>query len=175
MSGRDPIPDTMKWQVASHLVSALPVMYEITFRDLVGENYERLEQQIWVNLAREARSVADSFRLPTGNAEELMSTLQLIQLVFFGPEMRTEEVPITVDRAVLVIRRCPFAVREMEMRAAGNEHLLSRCLAFSIAAIEELNPAFTMRYVRSMCTGDRTCELRILKKEELEKEERKNG
>ncbi len=171
MPARDPLPPELKWQVASRLVSTLPVLYDITFRDAVGEEYDAMEQQIWVHMAMEARALAGSANLPVADAGDLMDTLRVIFLVFFGPDLRTEEVPISRDRSVLMIKYCPFVAREMEVR--GNTGcLLSRCVAFSIAAIEALNPAYTLRFVRSMCTGDRTCELKIMKREDAEKDDR---
>jgi len=173
MPVRDSLSPELKWQVASHLVASLPVMYDITFRDAVGKHYDTLEQQIWMYLAREAKALAGSANLPTADARDLMNTLRIISWVFFGPDFRTEEIPLNPDRAVLLVKRCPFMAREMEMRAS-NDHLLSRCLAFSIATVEALNPEFTLRFVRSMCTGDRTCELKVMKREEAEKEDSKN-
>jgi len=172
MPVRDPLSPEQKWQVVSRLVTSLPVMYDITFRDAVGDQYDTLEQQIWMHLALEAKALAGSANLPVADARDLMDTLRIIFFVFFGPDVRTEQVPINPDRSVLMVKRCPFMVRELEMRA-GTEYLLSRCLAFSIATIEALNPEFTLRFVRSMCTGDRTCELKIMKREEAEKDEGK--
>ncbi len=170
MTERDPLTPEMKWQVTSRLVTSLPVMYDITFRDAVGDRYDDLEQHIWVHLAREAKALADSANLPTRDARDLMDTLRVIFGVFFGPDLRTEEVPINPERAVLMVKRCPFLFREMEMRT-GSDHLLSRCLSFSIATVEALNPGYTLRFVRSMCTGDRTCELKIMKREDAEKDD----
>lgn len=167
MTERDPITPEMKWQITSRLVTGLPVMYDIAFREAVGDCYDALEHQIWVHLAREVKALAGVATLPTGDARDLMSTLRVIFGVIFGPDIRTEEVPINPDRSVLMVKRCPFISRDMEMRG-GPEHLLSRCLAFSIATVEALNPGYTLRFVRSMCTGDRTCELKIMKREDAE-------
>lgn len=172
MPVRDPISPELKWQVVSRLFTSLPVMYDITFRDAVGDGYDVLEQEIWMYLANEAKTFAGSAGLPATDARDIMDTLRIIFLVFFGPDLRTEEIPINSDRSVLMITRCPFIARETAMRG-GSECLLSRCLAFSIATVEALNPAYTLRFVRSMCTGDRTCELKIMKKEDAEKDGKK--
>lgn len=169
MPAEDPLSPELKWQITSRLVASLPVMYDITFREAVGDRYDVLEQEIWIHLAREAKTVAESAHLPFADARDLVYTLRTISRAFFGADFRAEEVPINPERSVLMIKRCPFLLRELEMRA-GTEHPLSRCLAFSIAAIEALNPAYTLRFVRSMCTGDRTCELKIMKREDVEKD-----
>lgn len=169
MPVRDPISPELKWQVTSRLVTSLPVMYDLTFRDSVGDAFDTLEQQIWIHLAQEARALAASANLPVSDARDLVGTLRGIFTIFFGPESRTEEIPMSSGRAVLMITRCPFMMREHEIRGE-HECLLSRCLAFSIAAVEALNPEYTLRFVRSMCTGDRTCELKIMKKNDADQE-----
>jgi hypothetical protein len=47
----------------------------------------------------------------------------------------------------------------------------NRCLAFFIAAVEALNPAYTLRFVRSACQGDRNCEMKIARKDIVESDE----
>ncbi|MCQ8893033.1 MAG: hypothetical protein NQU46_00120 [Methanolinea sp.] len=171
MARRDPLSPEQKWQAATRLVTALPVLYDITFRDAVGEDYDRLEQQIWAHLATEARDLARSNNLPVRDAGEIMETLGVILLTFFGPEIRTEEVRIDAEKAVLMVKKCPFTFRESAMRAE-TEKLLGRCLAFCIATVEALNPEFTLRFVRCMCTGDRACEFKVLTRTEAEKGDR---
>lgn len=171
MPVRDPISPELKWQVVSRLFTSLPVMYDITFRDAVGDDYDTLEHRIWIHVAGEAKAFAEGANLPAENAREIMDTLRIVFLVFFGPDLRTEEIPINSDRSVLMIKRCPFMARNLAMKG-GSECLLSRCLAFSIATVESLNPGFTLRFVRSMCSGDRTCELKIMTREDADKEEK---
>ena len=161
----------MKWQIAARVASSFPVMYDLTFRPQLGEEYDGLEQDIWIHLGKEAAQVARSYSLPTGNSEEIASTLVTIFSIFFGPETKDEQVKFEGDRAVVLIKRCPFLTREMEMRRDA-VHLFSKCLAFAITATEALNPEYTLRFVRSMCMGDRNCEMKIVRKETL-KEEKK--
>ncbi|HUU75352.1 MAG TPA: hypothetical protein VMW63_04605 [Methanoregulaceae archaeon] len=172
MAAPHPVPDDMKWQIASRLASCLPVLYDITFRDAVGEDYDLLEQQIWIYVGQEANSVVSSYHLPTGNAEELARALDLVATVFFGPEMRAEQVKITAERSVLVLKRCPFVTKGLEVQAPG-EHLFQRCMAFAITAVEAMNPDYTLRFVRSMCMGDGHCEMKVVRKDEVSKEEKK--
>ncbi len=166
-----PVPDDMKWQIAARMISALPLMYDLCFRGVVGEEYDRLEQQIWISMAGEAAKVAESFSLPTGNAEELVQTLDHVSTIFFGPEMRSERVRISPERSVLVMKRCPFEMPATMMRMEG-EHLFHRCMAFSIAAVEAMNPDYTLRFVRSMCMGDGHCEMKVMKVEEAREMDR---
>lgn len=161
MPSQHPVADDMKWQIAAHMVSTLPLLYDRVFRDIVGEDYDLVEQQIWISIAGEAAKVAASFRLPTGNAEELAQTLGLISVIFFGPDMRSEQVRISPERSVLVMKRCPFEVSATKIQMGG-ERLFHRCMAYSIAAIEAMNPDYTLRFVRSMCMGDGHCEMKVM-------------
>lgn len=172
MSRRDHLSPEQKWQAVTRFATALPVLYDIMFRERVGEEYDALEQQVWVHLAAVAQDFAAGLGLPSGDAGEIMETLGAILLAFFGPEFRMEDIPIDQGRAVLMIKRCPFVIRGAEL-GAGPENLLPRCLAFSIATVESLNPAFTLRFVRSMCMGDRTCELKVMRREDAERDDAK--
>jgi hypothetical protein len=163
------IPDATKWMIASRLASRLPVMYDIAFRQKVGEEYDRIEQDIWIETGKEAKMVADAFRLPVKTAPELADTYRIISKIFFSPEYSMEQVKIADDRSVVRVNKCPFIFREMEMRGY-TEPLFSKCLAFSISAIETLNPEYSLRFVRSMCMGDKACEMKIVKKETLKEE-----
>ena len=164
MAVRLPIPDDMRWQVAARMASLLPVVYGLAFRDIGGDTYDRIEQQVWVALAREAAEAARTFSLPVGTAGGLASTLAIITTVFFGPETIPETASFEGDRAVLLVKRCPFLLREEEFSAPPGS-VFNLCLAFSIATIEALNPDYTLRFIRGACQGDRNCEMKIARKE----------
>jgi hypothetical protein len=161
----------MRWQVAARIASLIPILYGNLFRPVLGSAYDRLEQQAWVFLAKEAQKLARTCDLPARNAGELATTLGIITTVFFGPELKSEEAIFEGDRAVLIVRRCPFQVREQELQS-GHGVIFNRCLAFSISTVEALNPGYTLRFVRSTCLGDRHCEMKIARKEVIEKEEK---
>jgi len=172
MAARNPIPEEMKWQVAAKIASAIPVVYGQFFRPVVGDTYDRIEQQVWVFLAQEALKVARTYHLPARNAGELAATLEIITTVFFGSELKAEAAVFEDDRAVLMIRRCPFQIREQELQSTSGE-IFNRCLAFSISAVEALNPDYTLRFIRSACQGDRNCEIKIARKEILDPDKKR--
>jgi hypothetical protein len=172
-----PIPEDMRWQAAARMASLIPVLYRMAFREVVGERYDQIEQQVWIFLAQEAQALAARYSLPAGTAKDLASTLAIITTVFFGPETIFEQAGFEGDRAVLMVKRCPFLLRESEFGAEAGT-VFNRCLAFSIAAVEALNPDYTLRFVRGTCQGDRNCEMKVTRKEMVEKEEQrknKNG
>jgi hypothetical protein len=172
MAAKIPIPEGIRWQIASKIASTIPVLYGQFFKEAMGSAYDRIEQQIWISLAQEAKKIAHMYDLPIKNSGELAATLAIITTVFFGPELKSEEVVFDGDRAVLMIQRCPFHIREQELRPVHGE-VFNRCLAFSIAAVDALNPDYALRFVRSSCQGDRHCEMKIARKDMVEKEEEK--
>ena len=170
MAAKLPISGDVRWQAAARMASLIPVLYRMAYREVVGERYDQIEQQVWVVLAQEAQGLAVRVGLPAGTAQDLASTLSIITTVFFGPETSFEQAGFDGDRAVLMVKRCPFLLRESEFGAEPGA-VFNRCLAFSIAAVEALNPDYTLRFVRGACQGDRNCEVKITRKETVEKEE----
>jgi hypothetical protein len=172
MATKLPIPEDVRWQAAARMASLIPVLYRMAFREVVGERYDRIEQQVWVSLALEVQTLAARYRLPAGTAQDLASTLGIITTVFFGPETTFEQAGFEGDRAVVMVKRCPFLLRGSEFGAEPGA-VFNRCLAFSIAAVEALNPDYTLRFVRGTCQGDRNCEMKIAAKKALEEEEQR--
>jgi hypothetical protein len=168
------IPDSTKWQIASRLASRLPVMYDFVFRERIGEQYDELEQDIWIEIGKQSKEVAGALRLPLNTAPEVAEALRTIATIFFSADYTVEHLKIAEDRSVLRVTRCPFIFREIEVRGKTGP-VFSRCLTFAITSVEALNPDYTLRFVRSMCMEDRTCELKVVKKELVADDEPKPG
>jgi len=115
---RIPVSDTVRWEIATKISSVLPVLYGQFLREVIGDDYDRIEQQVWVILAGEAKKIAHTYGLPVGTAGEIADTLRTIITIFFGPETKSELAVFDDDRAVLMIRRCPIQVREKELQPA---------------------------------------------------------
>jgi hypothetical protein len=162
------IPEGTRWQIATRILSSLPVMYDMAFREAVGKTYDELEYQVWMELGKDAQDIARSFHLPVTRAAEIAGSLRLITRLIFGPEFRYEVLEISEDRATLITKTCPFLGSTHEYGGTP-KNLFPKCLAFSVAVVETLNPRFTARFVRSLCMADRTCEMSILTKEEAKK------
>ncbi len=158
------IPESARWQVCSRLLAKLPLLYDIVYRPVVGESYDEREQEIWIEMAREAKDLADAFHLPRKTAAELAGTLSVLGSALFGRDFQFDRIAESEEGAALKIRRCPF-VEEADLLEIDHGLLAERCLAFMIPLVGLLNPAFTLRYVRAACTGDRACEVRVLPKE----------
>ena len=162
------IPEAARWQIATRVLSSLPIMYDMAFREVVGKTYDEHEYQVWMELGKDALDIAKAFQLPVTTAAELARALRIITVLLFGPEFRYEVLEISKDRATLVTKTCPFLGGAHEYGGTPS-HLFPKCLAYSVAVVETLNQRFTARFVRSLCMADRTCEMSVLTKEEAKK------
>jgi hypothetical protein len=154
------IPDEVKWQIAADCAARLPTMYDIAFRSVVGERYDAIEQEIWMELSRTASQIARNLSLPVDNAQDLTETLRTVMTIMFGPDYKTEALEVSEDGAVIIVRRCPLLARGNEMGGI-KERTFQKCLALALTTIPLLNKKYTTRFVRTMCTGDRQCEIKV--------------
>ncbi len=150
------IPFETRWQIATQATSQLLASCEEIFRPALQERFDELDQEIWIHLAEYARQVAVSLQLPVGTGQELAESLRLVNTIFFGPGFKDEIMEVGSDGAVVIVRRCPHLVP-----GGTGEEIFHRCMAFTLLSQRAMNPAFTSRFVRTMCMGDRQCEIRV--------------
>ena len=158
------IPDATKWRLAAECAAQLPALYDAAFRPVVGERYNDIEQEIWMELSRTASDIARNLKLPTGNARDLAESLRTVMVILFGPGFKNEAIDVAEDAAVIVIKRCPLLDEGCPVGAdgAGTFH---KCMALTLTAVPRLNKNYSARFVRTMCSGDRQCEVKITRNE----------
>jgi hypothetical protein len=155
------IPDDVKWRIAARCASTLPAMYDLAFRSTMGKEFDGLEQEIWLNLARiMVPGIVRDLSLPIRNAHELAQSIQIVMALLFGPDYSGETLDVSEDGAVMLVKRCPFVNYGCSM-GAKRDHLFSKCMALTLTAIPVLNRKYSARYVRTLCTGDRQCEIKV--------------
>ena len=71
------IPDEVKWRLAAQLAALLPALYDNAYRGVVGEKYDEIEQEIWMELSRMASDIVHDLSLPMNNAGELADSLRI--------------------------------------------------------------------------------------------------
>ena len=167
------IPDETRWRIAAQFAARLPALYDTAFRPVVGERYDEIEQEIWMELSRTAFTIARDLSLPVGTAQDLAGTMRMVLVILFGPGFRAEALEVSDDRSVIVIKRCPFLEQDVPSGNDGNP-IFRRCMAFTLTATPLLNKKYSSRFVRTMCTGDRQCEIKIEKTEEPKTGTKKN-
>jgi hypothetical protein len=160
MTGLSSIPDEVKWRIAAEFSAQLPALYDRAFREAVGDNYDEMEQEIWMEVAKIAFAIAKNLALPVGTAKDLAETIRIIMVILFGPGFKSETLEISKDGAVIIVKRCPLLSGGYDIGSDG-DRTFRKCMAFTLTSLPLLNKNFSGRFVRTICTGDRQCEIKI--------------
>lgn len=174
MIGPSSIPDDVKWRIAAEFSAQLPALYDRAFRATTGDKYDEMEQEIWMEVATIAFSIAKNLALPVGTAKDLAGTMRIIMVILFGPEFRSEALEVSEDGAVIIVRRCPLLSEGSDL-GTGGKRTFRKCMAFTLTSLPLLNKNFSGRFVRTMCTGDRQCEIMVRKNEPVPSPPAKKG
>jgi hypothetical protein len=154
------IPDDKKWQLAAKLAALLPALYESAYRGVVGEKYDEIEQEIWMELSHMVSTIVRDLSLPSGTANDIAESIRTVLTIWFGPDYKSETLEVSKDGTVVLIRRCPF-LDTGHNYAAGGTGTFQKCMALILTTVPLLNKNYSARFVRTMCTGDRQCEIKI--------------
>lgn len=168
------IPDEIKWRLAAEHAARLPALYDAAFRECLGERYDELEREIWIEISRRALVIAQDLGFPLKNAHDLAESMRAVFSILFGPEYRSETIDVSEDGSVILVKRCPFLDAGYEIGTNG-EHTFPRCMALTLTTIPAMKKDYAARYVRSMCTGDRQCEIKISREKKAEDGEEGKG
>jgi hypothetical protein len=160
MADLNSIPDETRWRIAAEFSATLPALYDHAFRETVGERYDEIEQEVWMEAAKIIFDIAKSLSLPTGTAQDLTETMRVVMVILFGPEFKSEALEVSKDGAVIIFRRCPLLAAGYDA-GTDSERTFRKCMAFTLTGIPLLNKDFSARFVRTMCTGDRQCEIKV--------------
>jgi hypothetical protein len=165
------IPDEVKWRLAAKLAALLPALYDRAYRDVVGEKFDEIEQEIWMELSRMVLDIVRDLSLPTSNAIELADSMRIVMVILFGPEYTSETLGISRGGAVVIVKRCPLPASSHDS-GAGGISTFHKCMVLTLTTVPLLNKAYSARFVRTMCTGDRQCEIKIEEAKQPVKSER---
>lgn len=157
MAGIEDIPAELRWEIAAKSATALPIVYDMIFRKALGARYDAIELPIWIEGGKEVKRIADSLGLPAENSKDISDTYGIISTILFGPELKWRAIEKGIDRTVGKVTGCPLLNRALEM-GMNPAMLLGACQAFNRSAVENLNPRYTFRSKKRMCTGDPYCE-----------------
>ncbi len=155
------IPAEKRWEIAAKSASAMPLVYDMYFREVFGEKYDEIEKPIWAEGGKEVKNIAMALGLPSENAIEVNEAFRVIGTILFGPEFKFDIVEETKDRVVGKVIECPILNRAREMGLDPETVALKACMTFDKSAVENLNPEYTHRLNANMCSGSRNCEMVI--------------
>jgi hypothetical protein len=166
------IPEEVRWRLAAEFAARLPAVYESAFRPLVGERYDEAEQEVWMELSRSAIEIARYLSLPVANAKQIAETMRIVLTILFGPGFSGEALEVSSDRSVIILKRCPLLEHGTASDLPVNP-VFHKCMAFTLTAVPLLNKNYSARFVRTMCAGDRQCEIKIAAAQESQPETKK--
>jgi hypothetical protein len=164
MPGQGPVTDDVKWRISAEFSARLPALYDKVFRPVAGDRFDEMEQEIWMDVAKIAFSIAKNLSLPVATPTDLAETLRTVMVILFGPGFKSETLEVAEDRAVILVKRCPFLDAGVDAGTDGNR-TFRKCMALTLTSIPHMNGNFSARFVRTMCTGDRQCEIKIARSE----------
>jgi hypothetical protein len=162
------IPDEVKWRLAAKLAA----LYDRAYRDVVGERYDEIEEDIWMKLSSMALEIVRDLSLPSRNAGELAESMRTVMTILFGPDYKSETLNVSKDGAVVLIRQCPL-IETGHNVGAGGPGTFHKCMVLTLTSVPQLNNRYSARFVRTMCTGDRQCEIKIEEAKQPGKDEQK--
>jgi hypothetical protein len=94
------IPAEVRWEIAAKAASAIPLAYDMVFREVLGDKYDEIERPIYIEAGKEMKGLAAALGLPTDNARDLDEAQNVLTTILYGPEFEFEKVEETEDRAV---------------------------------------------------------------------------
>jgi len=152
------VPAENRWTMATHALTGAVIAGAKALRDVVGqERFNEIWGQIWAELGKATKQIADTLGLAGGDAKSAAETVALVSIISMGPEIKIETVEATAEKAVLRNTECPYWNRFKELGIS--EDLCSvACAAYFNGLANSLNPKVTVSLTKAMPRGDSYCE-----------------
>ena len=131
------IPDEVKWRLAADCAARFPAMYDVAFRKVLGDKFDDIEREIWIELSKQAYTIAQGLSLPLTGAHDLAESMHTVMTILFGPEFRSETLDVSEDGSVILVKRCPLLSVAHATGATG-EHIFPKCMALTLTTIPAL-------------------------------------
>lgn len=151
------IPAEVRWEIATRTSQSLSVGYGMAFRQILDEEtVKQVEKAIWTEGGKEVKAIANILGLPSKNAIEVNDAWGIVGMIIMGEwEYKTQEA--NNDCVIGHLTSCPNLNTHREMNAPIIS-MPDLCQAYCTGAVESLNPKYTQKFTKRMCTGDSYCE-----------------
>jgi predicted ArsR family transcriptional regulator len=167
------IPIELRWRLAARTLAVLPLAYNQALREKMGEEYDKIEQQVLGKVAKDSRALAAAFQIPIHGPRSLAEIIGVTNAILFGPgfAIESEESP---EGVVLRMTSCPMIGIANEIGLEPGR-AYPACTAFHASLIESLNPEFRLIQKKAICKGDAYCEMVIEQKDRQNSNDRTVG
>ena len=161
----DRVPVENRWRLATAGAMDLAMAYSVAVRSTVGEAFgealDEMEVEFWQHAGLEQVTIARAFGFPLRNAREVAEAFTTISILYQGPQLGVARILDSgEDSALIAMDACPALTRARKFHM-DTKRVCMGCRAYSRAAVEALNPAYTLSHEKSMCMGDPLCEIAV--------------
>lgn len=158
----DDIPFEGRWVIAARSAGFMPLLYDKFFRKELGERYDYLERPILVEAGKEMKDIAMALGLPSGNAKQIVETIEVLSTISFGPENKFGPVVETKNGAMGKLTECAIRNSAIQMGLDPGIVALRACRTMMSSVVESLNPEYVLKKgTKNMCSGDEYCEMEV--------------
>lgn len=162
------IPAGKRWAIATRSATAFPFVYDKAFRELAGEEMsgaiDRIERRIWKEAGEEQAAIARELGCPRNNAANVAYTFSALSTVILGPDLQGYVEEGEGDTARMITTSCPME-KNGRIFQTNMEQVCKDCYTYTSAAVKSLNPAYRVRFEKSMCSGDSACDMSLVPRE----------
>jgi hypothetical protein len=154
----DKISDTMRWEIATHGLTAAYIAISRTLKETAGqEGFDEFNGALWYEAGKGAKEFANALGVPTDTPEQIENVTHVLAQASMGPEFVFSIVESTKDRCVGKTTECPWHKRwkeqglDFDTCGAGHQ-------SWGDGAVESMSPDFTFKLTKNMVRGDSHCE-----------------
>ena len=148
------VPAETRWTIATQAMTGVTMAHMKALLDIL--KFYEVEKQIWTELGKGIKQIADVFELTGEDAKSVQEIVRFVSVVAMGPELKIEFIELTPERAVTRATECPYWNRQKELGIKLDCPVLDEVYASSIAKI--FNPKLTYCVVKALPRGDSYCE-----------------
>jgi hypothetical protein len=152
------VPAETRWIIATQALTGSDIATAKATLDILGqEKYNEMKGQIWAELGKASKQIADKLSLAGDDAKSIVETINTVAVVAMGPEVKFEIVEATAEKVVSRSAGCPWWNRMKEL-GISDDLCSAGDYAWCDALAKSLNPKATVSLTKAKPRGDPYCE-----------------
>jgi len=152
------VPAETRWIIATQALTGSDIATAKATLDILGkEKYNEMKGQIWAELGKASKQIADNLGLAGDDAKSIIETINTVAVVAMGPEFKLEIVEANAEKGMVRCTECPWWNRTKEL-GSSDDFCSSGDIAWCNTFAKSLNPKVTVTLTQAMPRGDPYCE-----------------